>query len=1435
MYVDLDREFSPISCQDVKSDELELRTGLGLRNGDKWPDLLKQHRVVILSAAGSGKTVEIQNICRVLRGDDKPAFFLRLEHLASDWETAFELGTSSEFESARSNQSECWVFLDSVDEARLSGPKDFELAIRHVASKLRGNTKNSHVFLTGRVSAWRPDIDLQFITEKLPSEESPREEAETGAMGLDHADGRVAIDGKAPKFYALGDLTDRQIAKYASAKGVSDYEALVAEIDRCDARSLAGRPQDLDDIIEFWKDESRLGSRLELVQASCKRNLKERDPDRAERDPLTPEKALSGAKRLAAAVSLTRRTRIVIPGKRPYGDDCVRVADVLTDWNESECAALLGRPIYEPETYGYVRFHHREVLEYLAAQWFLGLLTVGNSRRAVEALFFVDQYGIEVLVPKLRPLLPWLALSDERVRDRIVSGSPEVLFEGGDPSQLPAPTRMTLLTHVCERYASEETGSLSVDLASVQRLSRPDMAGTVRSLFERFGQLAEIQNLLLRMIELGRLDSCFDLAESYALNEELDVHSRMAAIRAVAANGSQPQIDGVASILFSQDSIRDRRLLSDAITAFGSRSVSADDLLEVLPRVARVGEYEGSGLTRSVGAYLSGCRIMEVERLLVGIHVCLKIPPLVERRQLELSEEYSWMLGLATEACERLVVERHPSALGKSALSTMSLASISGHYHGRNEQARLRTLVRQWPELNLALFWFDVEDARRALHADHGERLKDWWRMRAFRDYWAFTPEDFDTVLQQSNERSFIDDRLVALSLAFHLYVEASRPRRWRDQLKRSVAADIELKTRLHELFHPPAQRAMWKRQDAGFKRRQKKMATRRAENDAAWKATLPRQLDRLRDCSMIRDGKVWTAQSYLLDRMRELDPSHNRWAQGNWRDLEGDQSPAVAEAFRDGLLCYWHGYCPVLASEAGATSGQVSGLLILGLSGLQIEASETESWPNRLSVAEAEQAGHYLFHELNGFPDWFKELYDGFPDTVSGLVVAEIGWDLFKNKTTGVPNYVLSDIAPHVDWLSREISEDVYGLLQQDDPTHVSNLVCAVSIVLADPALSDERVGRLAEDRIGATSRTEVKTVWYAAWMSARPADALPHIDNYLSGLGADEAVEFTVRFLNHLYSDARVRGVSSRAKHKETGWLLALYLLMLQYIRVEDDIDRPAGRVYSPTARDEAQTARSRIFAELKNIPGKKTFLALWEIAERHPDSEAKIWIRQAARERAELDADARVWRPDEFVDFASNCERTPVDHRQLYDLVVGRLEDVRTDLEDGDASVASLVRRISVETELRNYFGHWLREHARGRYDVPQEEELADAKRPDIRVHCSSFDAPVPIELKIADNWGGPSLFERLQNQLCGDYLRDSRSHSGVFMLTYGGDKSWWQHPEDGRRLSFGELVDELQRFASGLIQRLEVVENIRVIGIDLTRRTRAKPLSERQKPN
>ena len=33
---------------------------------------------------------------------------------------------------------------------------------------------------------------------------------------------------------------------------------------------------------------------------------------------------------------------------------------------------------------------------------------------------------------------------------------------------------------------------------------------------------------------------------------------------------------------------------------------------------------------------------------------------------------------------------------------------------------------------------------------------------------------------------------------------------------------------------------------------------------------------------------------------------------------------------------------------------------------------------------------------------------------------------------------------------------------------------------------------------------------------------------------------------------------------------------------------------------------------------------------------------------------------------------------------------------------------------------------------------------------------FDGRVPTELKLADKWSGPDLFERLENELAGDYL-------------------------------------------------------------------------------
>ena len=286
---------------------------------------------------------------------------------------------------------------------------------------------------------------------------------------------------------------------------------------------------------------------------------------------------------------------------------------------------------------------------------------------------------------------------------------------------------------------------------------------------------------------------------------------------------------------------------------------------------------------------------------------------------------------------------------------------------------------------------------------------------------------------------------------------------------------------------------------------------------------------------------------------------------------------------------------------------------------------------------------------------------------------------------------------------------------------------------------------------------------------------------------------------------------------------YLKSLYLLMHVYIRRQEDIDRGTG-AYSPGLRDNAQDARNSLLNFLTQIPGKESFLALNDIAKVHPEEAFRPWILHHAKTKAEQDGDIEPWSPSQVRDFYKRLERTPGNHRELAELAVLRLFDLKNDLEHGDSSIASILQTVTQETDMRKFIGWELREKALGRYSIPQEEELADAKRPDLRFHGMGFDGPVPVELKLADNsWGGPKLFERLENQLCRDYLRDNRSNRGIFVLVYRGDKLCWELPESGKRVDFAELIVALQNHWQRISPEFPNVDDITVIGIDLTKRS------------
>ncbi len=122
------------------------------------------------------------------------------------------------------------------------------------------------------------------------------------------------------------------------------------------------------------------------------------------------------------------------------------------------------------------------------------------------------------------------------------------------------------------------------------------------------------------------------------------------------------------------------------------------------------------------------------------------------------------------------------------------------------------------------------------------------------------------------------------------------------------------------------------------------------------------------------------------------------------------------------------------------------------------------------------------------------------------------------------------------------------------------------------------------------------------------------------------------------------------------------------------------------------------------------------------------------------------------------------------------------------------------------------------------MPQESELADGKRPDLRFHGNGFDAPVPAELKLADRWTGPEHLERLENQLCGDYLRDTRSRRGLFVLVHNGTKKAWILG-DKTKVDFGGLVDGLAARWRQISPNFPDIDDVRVVGINLPIRAQA----------
>lgn len=1436
-FIQLNRTFHELPEQSPIDDDndVELDVSFVQPVGKRltWSDLLLEHRVILLSEAGSGKTTEMKHVARHLSRQGKPAFFLRLENIRSldDFKYAFEEGEFQTFEHWIRSTEPGWLLLDSVDEARLRCPKDFERAIRIISKQLDIAKNRAHIVISSRSTAWRPKKDLMFCQDQLPDEAAAESMGNQAAEIIDHETTRITEPTKATrlrngfKIVALAELNDQQIINFASNHGIKIGQVFLEEVKRAGAQALVTRPQDLKWLIEYYNENHKIGSGLEIIQASIDNRLMERDQDRAESKPLNEVRARKGCLLLAATTTLARSSGIRVPDGPDHASGLDAYA-ALHDWGDKkDYAILLERPIFDAAIYGVVRFHHRTVREYLCAEWLAELLQRNTSRLKIEDLCFKEIYGEKVVVPSLRPVLPWLAILDEGIRMRVCKIAPEIFFEGGDPGQLALEVRRNILSKVCAQIAERQCLAWWGDTSAIQRFAKPDLADAVGDLLANHAHSNDVKAFLLRLVWLGELRCAIAEAMTIALEPTSVRDVRVYAFRAIRAVGSGEEQERVRQSFLNESPELKRLWLSELLVNLPPTEETITWLFNCLEKIETEKTATVTFLPERIQDFFSAADLESLPQIVAGCNRLLSLPPLIERKHIEVSWRYRWLLAPATFVMERLIKERHPACLDEDALQLLHYNSFLRPYAGNLDldgENKLAEIVPAWKELNRALFWFQIRHEREACQKKPENRVTSVHDFH-FEPFWRFSSDDFAEVAQEITQQPLRDDQLVALSLAIELCIAAACPPAWRTQLHKLTESNEELTDRLHISLRLGQLNTAYPLQNPEAKRKEREQNEINKQHERReWITHLQDHLPDARD--MIRSNPGLITED-LVRLSREVWGT-NWMSIGTmdhcWQSKLAEFGPEIAEFFREKMRSLWRHTEPTLRPEGA--SNVIPEILYLSLNGIKTEAFETRDWAKTLSEAEVRRACKYAFHELNKFPDWFADLSSVHPVIISELLCHEISHELAVQSGQEETHDIIRKIAWSGQWLWDQIAPDLLQILGSEPPSipHLENSLK----ILQGSKLENNAIAKLASKKCSTLNEPGHLARWFAVWTGVAPDDSITAIEEYLHGINDNQKqTSFAMAFVTCLWGNSNRQWAGVRDGFQTPKHLQSLYRLMLKYIRADEDHQRAGIGPYTPDERDHAEEARDRLFGFLKKQSGKESYVAMRDMALSHPNPLSQAWMLQQTKTKAEQDGDLKPWTPQQVREFHDKLERTPTNHQELAELAKSRLLDLKHEWEDDDISIAGILINVHQETQMRKFIAAELRKSAGGRYSIPQEEELADSKRPDLRFHGKGFDAPVPVELKLADNWTGPDLFEGLKKQLCGDYLRDARSRRGIYLLVYQGSKKRWDFPGNkAKSVDFEGLIKALQDEWEQISQGFSDIDEITVIGIDLGKRSR-----------
>ena len=1358
-----------------------------------WGELLARHRVVILAEAGAGKTEELTLRECALREEGKNAFLCQMEDIAreGDFRKALLPEDAERFDEWLKGGEDGYFFVDAADEVKLTGNFQVAATFRRLSWALSGIQGRARLFVSSRASELDVGRDFTAFVKCLCSEKPlsivrllplnpEQQELFVGNLGL--SGGKEMLD---------------------AARQIGDY--------------LVNRPLDLRATAKYWETHGRIDSPMKMTEHSVTENLRERDPVRDKKRPLSSNKARRGAEDLAATLTLCGESRIRIPSSAFSRPDGIDASDALPDWGADDVSALLERPVFDPGIYGaVVNFHHREVREYLAACWSKRILYdrgLSGSVRSVLHAFQAAKYGEKFVYPAMRPVAAWLAQMEQgKFCDWMSKAEPIAMMLHGDPSILSPELRGDILRNAAHKIG----GNLETERVyniSLGRFGGAGIADAINELLDKFNGRANVVEFLLRIVAEGKISECADKALAIALSKTTPEDLRVSAINAIA-NANAKHAEKLAEGAANQAEKWPGRTLTHAMRLLFPQSMSIGQFVRCIEKGAGTWERLNSDSYLLESVPLDAMDAGQLREFMNGILAAAKA---------RAKPSGAWAESLtATLAARALMLLLDSTNVPHEDEDILRAAEALNNYRGTgfsNQGEVVAKISANW-RLIYALFW-------RVFHRKG--RVAFYMGMLRLPD----NPELFLAFLSDLQNKTDEKEREEAFWAIWNWNSQTRSQEEILSEMRNALAGDDEMLRKMDERLEQRAKGdRRQKRRDAVRKGRERKRKEAEEKQLRDSVEAVREMAPQLCDFDTVAPPEVVHALSYLEDWVRRNSAKSGDESDESdacrWESMGPAFGEEAARCARDGMMKFWRTYTPPLVSEtrAGKSSWSTDTRVFLGIAGLDILHRQQPDWADKLTAAEASLAARYATHSSNQFPKWFAALVLKHPDAAGEVIRAEMEKDIREFSSGDTSPNILPAMLHSGESVGKFFALIALDVLEEN-PTAGRGAWHYVSRLLHFLKEGDgaKRKVRFYRRRVDETDDIAERPFWLAEWMRADANAALNELERHLLDISnPDDAKKFMVNFCGNLGDEMRAQDAEAL---REAGLLNNVALLRktlhltLAYVRYKDDIDRAGGGVYSPGIRDHAQDFRRVLFNHLVECSGEDAHRAMMALSEdKNLDNRTRETLRVYARRCAEKAAEAEFpfENPAKVVAFAKgSVQPFHAPGASFFQRVLSILDELRDNLENGDFSEAESLSSGDEKTT-QTWFAARLEERGKGRFGVNRESEVVRGKRPDIRIRSDKGGRMISIEVKIADRYSFAKLREALRKQLP-QYLRDPKARHGILLLVHNGKKRGWKTPSK-KSANFAEVREALESEAKQLAPEMKGVGDIRVVGVDLS---------------